>query len=183
MALSAREDAEAARRAGAAALCVKPVFRSDLRRVLMDAQGQQAQEEPSVLPGQTAGFRGKRLLLVEDNELNREIAVELLGGFGFAVDTAENGAQAVERIVNARPGEFDLVLMDIQMPVMDGYKATRAIRALKNQELSSIPILAMTANAFEEDRKAAIDNGMDGFLSKPIQIEEVVHALKQIFER
>ena len=173
-----------ARAAGATVCCVKPLFPTDLKKALLTKPGA-ARTTQGALPAvqESACFEGKRLLLVEDNELNREIALEILGEYGFILDTAENGAIAVEMISSSAPGTYDLILMDIQMPVMDGYKATRAIRALKNQELSSIPILAMTANAFEEDRKAAIDNGMDGFLSKPIQIEEVVHALKQILER
>ena len=125
-------------------------------------------------------FEGRRLLLVEDNELNREIAMEILGEYGFILDAAENGAVAVEKVANSAPGTYDLILMDIQMPVMDGYEATRRIRALENRELAEIPILAMTANAFDEDRRAAEENDMDGFLAKPIQMEKVIHLLKQV---
>lgn len=126
-------------------------------------------------------FQGKRLLLAEDNELNREIVLELLGGYGFVIDTAENGAAAVEKVAACRPGHYSLVLMDIQMPVMDGCEATRAIRALEDPALAGIPILAMTANAFDEDRKAAMACGMNGFLTKPIHMEELLRALESIF--
>ena len=121
------------------------------------------------------------MLLAEDNELNREIAVEILSEYGFVMDTAENGAAAVEKISASQPGDYDLVLMDIQMPVMDGYQATRLIRALNHPALSAIPILAMTANAFDEDRKAAAACGMNGFLSKPIHIEELIRTLDSVF--
>lgn len=116
-------------------------------------------------------FQGRHILLVEDNELNREIAQEILCSYGFRIDVAENGAEAVERIASSTPGDYDLVLMDIQMPVMDGYEATRHIRVLDNPELAAIPIIAMTANAFDEDRRAAKECGMDGFISKPIDID------------
>ena len=169
--------------AGVAACCAQPVFMSDLCSALLAAAGQaQKKEHPECpLHEKLTGFQGRRLLLVEDNELNREIAVELLGSFGFDVDTAENGAQAVERIVSARPGDFDLVLMDIQMPVMDGYEATRRIRALDDPVLAGIPILAMTANAFDEDRREALTCGMNGFLSKPVNVEEIARALQGMF--
>ena len=110
--------------------------------------------------------------------MNSEIAVEILNEYGFVVDTAENGAEAVEKVKNARPGDYDLVLMDVQMPVMDGYEATRQIRALEDPALAGITILAMTANAFDEDRKKALECGMDSFLSKPIVIEELICALQ-----
>ena len=117
-------------------------------------------------------------LLVEDNELNREIAVELLKQYGFRIDTAENGAEAVEKVRHAAPGDYDLVLMDVQMPVMNGYEATKQIRALDDPALAGITILAMTANAFDEDRKKALKCGMDGFLSKPIVLEELIGTLQ-----
>lgn len=113
--------------------------------------------------------------------MNKEIALEILDGYGFQVDTADNGAVAVEKVVASRPGDYDLVLMDIQMPVMDGYEATRCIRALENPALAGIPILAMTANAFDEDKKASLECGMNGFLSKPIQIEELIQMLQSVF--
>lgn len=116
----------------------------------------------------------------EDNELNREIALELLKGYGFRIDTVKNGAEAVEKVATSMPGDYDVVLMDIQMPVMNGYEATRRIRSLENTELSEIPILAMTANAFDEDRRNAEECGMDGFLSKPIIMDEVIKALQQV---
>ena len=112
------------------------------------------------------------------NELNREIAMEILNEYGFLVDTAENGAVAVEKMKNSSPGDYDLVLMDVQMPVMNGYEATKQIRALDNPTLAGITILAMTANAFDEDRKKALECGMDGFLSKPIVIEELITTLQ-----
>ena len=172
-----------ARAAGVTAFCEKPMFMSDLRDSLLSALGQQEPRSDSVLPVvlNEEDFKGKHLLLVEDNELNKEIALEILGGYGFQVDTADNGAVAVEKVVASRPGDYDLVLMDIQMPVMDGYEATRCIRALENPALAGIPILAMTANAFDEDKKASLECGMNGFLSKPIQIEELIQMLQSVF--
>ena len=168
-----------ARAAGVTAFCAKPMFMSDIRETLMTAIGQsQAEPEDSVLPAAGTDFRGKCILIVEDNELNSEIALEILNEYGFLVDTAENGAEAVEKVKNSKPGNYDLVLMDVQMPVMNGYEATRQIRALDDPDLAGITILAMTANAFDEDRKEALECGMDGFLSKPIVIEELIDALR-----
>ena len=143
---------------------------------------QKAEKKEAALPvtDETDNFKGKHLLLVEDNELNREIAFEILNEYGFIVDTAENGQEAVNIVSASRPGEYDLILMDIQMPVMDGMKATKHIRSLKDPKLSAIPIIAMTANAFDEDKKAAYDCGMNGFISKPIVIEEIVRELGKI---
>ena len=167
-----------AKAAGVTAFCAKPLFMSDIRETLMTAIGQsQSEPEDSVLPAAGSDFRGRCILLVEDNELNREIAVEILNEYGFLVDTAKNGAEAVEKVKNSEPGNYDLVLMDVQMPVMNGYEATKQIRALDNPALAGITILAMTANAFDEDRKKALECGMDGFLSKPIVIEELISTL------
>ena len=138
----------------------------------------QAGTEDTILPAAGADFKGRCILLVEDNELNREIAVELLNEYGFQVDTAENGAEAVETVKNSAPGEYDLVLMDVQMPVMNGYEATERIRALDDPALAGITILAMTANAFDEDKKKALSCGMNGFLSKPIVIDELIATLQ-----
>ena len=170
-----------AKAAGVTAFCSKPMFMSDLRDTLMTAIGQkQAQEDPGALPENPTDFTGKHILLAEDNELNREIAVEILNAYGFEVDTAENGAVAVEKVSNAAPGQYDLVLMDVQMPIMDGYTATRRIRELQNPALAGIPILAMTANAFDEDRRNALESGMNGFLSKPIVISDLVQEMHKI---
>ena len=169
-----------ARAAGVTAFCAKPLFMSDIRETLMTAIGQsQSEPEDSVLPAAGSDFRGRCILLVEDNELNREIAVELLNEYGFLIDSAENGAEAVEKVKNSEPGNYDLVLMDVQMPVMNGYEATKQIRALDDPALAGITILAMTANAFDEDRKKALKCGMDGFLSKPIVIEELISTLQK----
>ena len=168
-----------ARAAGVNAFCAKPLFMSDIRETLMTAIGQkQTGAENCILPETGSDFRGRCILLVEDNELNREIAEEILKQYGFLVDIAENGAVAVEKVKNSAPGTYDLVLMDIQMPVMNGYEATEQIRALEDPALAKIRILAMTANAFDEDRKQALKCGMDGFLSKPIVMEELICTLQ-----
>ena len=170
-----------AKAAGVTAFCSKPMFMSDLRETLMSALGQKLTDaSQELLPEKNADFKGKHILLVEDNALNREIAQEILREYGFLVDTAENGAVAVEKVSTAAPGSYDLVLMDVQMPIMDGYTATRKIRALDDPARAKLPILAMTANAFDEDRRNALESGMNGFLSKPIVIDDLVQELHKI---
>jgi PAS domain S-box-containing protein len=130
------------------------------------------QEEPS--------FEGKRILLVEDNKLNQEIAVEILKEAGFILDVADDGIFAVEKVKNSVPGQYDLILMDIQMPNLDGYGATKQIRALENPKLAKIPIVAMTANAFEEDRQKVIEVGMNEHIGKPIDVNKLKKVLAKI---
>ncbi len=168
---------EEARKAGVTAFCSKPIFLSELREVLESPFAVKNQEE---VPQETISFERKKILLVEDNELNQEIAVEILKEAGFSVDVADDGVVAVERMKTAEPGQYDLILMDIQMPVMDGYEATRQIRALENPDIACIPILAMTANAFQEDKKAAIEAGMDGHIAKPIDVSKLFGILGEI---
>lgn len=170
-----------ARAAGVNAFCSKPMFMSDLQATLSKAIGQQVKipEEAEAL-AETADFTGKRVLLVEDNELNREIANEILSQAGFKVETAEDGSIAVEMVEKSEPGYYDLILMDIQMPIMNGYEATRAIRSLGNKELASVVIIAMTANAFEEDKKAALDAGMNDHIAKPIDVEVLFEVLGKV---
>ncbi len=122
-------------------------------------------------------FEGKRVLLAEDNQLNREIAEVILSERGFEVECVENGEKAVEMVSDSEPYYYDLVLMDIQMPCMDGYQAARKIRNLENPAHAKIPIVAMTANAFEEDRKRAFESGMDGHIAKPIDLKQLNHVL------
>ena len=170
-----------AKAAGVTAFCAKPMFMSDLRETLMSALGQkQTDAAQGLLPDKNADFKGKHILLVEDNELNCEIEQEILREYGFLVDSAENGAVAVEKVSTAAPDSYDLVLMDVQMPIMDGYTATRQIRALDDPARAKLPILAMTANAFDEDRRNALESGMNGFLSKPIVIGDLVQELHKI---
>lgn len=128
-------------------------------------------------------LKGKRILLVEDNEINREIAQELLDDEGYIVETANDGSVAVEMVKNAKPKYYDLVLMDIQMPVMDGHRATKAIRSLENRELACIPIIALSANAFAEDYKRSIEAGMDAHIPKPIRVEELQETIRSVLER
>ncbi|MBR3349919.1 MAG: response regulator, partial [Solobacterium sp.] len=125
-------------------------------------------------------FTGKRILLVEDNAINMEIASMLLSQAGFIVEWAENGKTALDMVSSSQPGYYDVILMDIQMPVMDGYEATRAIRALDNPELAGIPILAMTANAFKEDEQAAERAGMQGHIAKPIDIQKMMATIRKV---
>ena len=170
-----------ARAAGVTAFCEKPLFLSELRRVLAEP----FRAEPASEPAQptAADLKGKKLLLVEDNELNREIALEILKEAGFVVDTAEDGAVAVRKIKQAAPGQYDLILMDIQMPNLDGYEATRQIRALPDAEKANIPIFAMTANAFEEDRQNALEAGMNGHIAKPLDVPHLLRVLADALKK
>ncbi len=127
-------------------------------------------------------FEGKRLLLVEDNDLNREIARMILSEEGLIVEEAADGGEAVEKVSSSEPGYYSLVLMDIQMPVMDGYEATRRIRQLSNSALADIPIVAMTANAFAEERTKALSCGMDGHIAKPIEVPVLLKTIKEILK-
>ncbi len=127
-------------------------------------------------------FEGVRVLLVEDNELNREIAVELLEGEGFVVEQAFDGADAIRKLENSEEGYYRVVLMDIQMPVLNGYEATRQIRAMGRRDLATIPIIAMTANAFEEDRELAMKSGMNDHLAKPVRVDELLNKLGRILQ-
>ncbi len=127
-------------------------------------------------------FEGKRILLAEDNELNQQIATAILEGAGFAVEIAQDGTQAVDMMKEHNAGYYDAVLMDIQMPYMDGYEASRRIRALEDSEKSSVPIAAVTANAFEEDRKNAIEAGMNGHLAKPYDVPKMLDTLADLLK-
>lgn len=123
----------------------------------------------------------KKVLLVEDNELNREIATALLEEIGISVDSVEDGTDAVERMNEVEDDRYDLIFMDIQMPKMDGYMTTREIRTLKNNRKANIPIVAMTANAFEEDKKMAFKVGMNAHIAKPIDIKTILAVFDQVF--
>ena len=173
--LSAIEDE--ARDAGVTAFCNKPIFLSELRQVMAEAVGkvEGKQETEDIFPV-VKELEGTKLLVVEDNELNLEIAQELLEESGFIVESASDGTEAVERVRNAKPGDFSLILMDIQMPIMNGYDATRAIRAM-DSEMANIPIVAMTANAFEEDRKKALDSGMNAHIAKPVDVDKLLSVI------
>ncbi|MBD5145274.1 MAG: response regulator [Ruminococcus sp.] len=170
-----------AREAGVTAFCSKPLFMSELRSVLAAPYMEQESEDETTASEETR-FDGMRLLLVEDNELNQEIAQTILETEGFAIDTADDGSIAVERMKEMPAGTYDLILMDVQMPIMNGYQATRAIRALDDPVKAATPIVAMTANAFDEDRKEAMDSGMNGYVAKPIDIEKLMKTLEDILK-
>ncbi len=169
-----------ARQAGVTGFVSKPLFASDLHRALEKSLGKAPETAPAPEPEHS--FAGKRILLAEDNELNRDIAEEILSEAGFAVESAENGKIACEKVESSQPGYYDLVLMDVQMPIMNGYEATRYIRALSDETLANIPIIAMTANAFEEDKANAFAAGMNGHLAKPIDIDKMFAALEEILK-
>ena len=168
---------EEAKEAGVTAFVNKPIFLSELRDTLVSALNKAETVIPQEETDPVEHLRGKRLLLVEDNELNREIAQELLEESGFVVDTAVDGAVAVTMMKNSSAGYYSLVLMDVQMPVMNGYEASKQIRALDNPGLASVPIVAMTANAFDEDRKLAIESGMNDHIAKPINIGRLLEVI------
>ena len=167
---------EDAREAGISAFCAKPLFMSDLKTVLLVANRliEKDEEEATWLQ---ADFDGKRILLVEDNELNREIAEEILEETGFIVDTAPDGSDAVEMMKKVEEGYYDAILMDVQMPIMDGYEATRTIRAMPRADVRHLPIIAMTANAMDEDKEAALKNGMTAHIAKPIDVDIFISVL------
>ena len=138
-------------------------------------------EEPLQQTERENRYSGKKVLIVEDNELNREIATALLEEIGISVDSVEDGTDAVERMNEVDDDRYDLIFMDIKMPKMDGYMATREIRTLKNNKKANIPIIAMTANAFEEDKKKAFQAGMNAHIAKPIDIKIILDAFDQVF--
>ena len=170
---------EEAMEAGVTAFCGKPLFLSELRDCLLSIVG--TEETPEVQdPSSVQPLDLGRILLAEDNELNQEIAQAILEEAGFTVEIAENGQIALDLLTRAEPDYYQLILMDVQMPVMNGYEATRAIRSMENPALSSIPILAMTANAFEEDKQTALKCGMNGHISKPIDIAKLLETLENV---
>ena len=169
---------EEALEAGVNAFCNKPVFRSELHQTLLNAVGRKLQDEKQ--EDDISDLAGKKILLVDDIDVNREIATAMLEMSGFEVETAENGKDAVNILQEKGAGYFDVVLMDVQMPVMDGYEATAVIRQLENKKLANIPILAMTANAFDEDIKNAFAAGMNGHIAKPIDALKLIEELKKV---
>ena len=168
-----------AREAGVTAFCSKPLFLSELRDVLVKPL--QAREGKKTSEA-AVDFTGKRLLLAEDNEMNQMIAQAILTEVGFALDIACNGQAALRMMEDAPAGTYDVILMDIQMPVMDGYEAARLIRALADTEKAQIPIIAVTANAFEEDRQLAMEAGMNGHLAKPYDIDAIMKTLSELLK-
>ncbi|MBR4581217.1 MAG: response regulator [Lachnospiraceae bacterium] len=173
---------EEAKEAGVTAFCSKPLFMSELRTVMaqpfMTSLDKQTEEKDELEC--KPDFSGKRVLLAEDNELNQMLAENLLTNVGLAVEIANDGTEAVEKMKSAAAGHYDIILMDIQMPKMDGYEATRQIRALEDKEKADIPIVAVTANAFEEDRQIAMETGMNGHLAKPYDVPEIMKTLKEL---
>ncbi len=169
-----------AREAGVTAFVSKPIFMSELRSVLTSREEDDKKESETVSPQRD--YSSIHALLVEDNDLNREIATALLESLGMRVDSASDGVEAVDIMYRAAEDEYDLVFMDIQMPKMDGYTATHEIRTLANNRKANIPIIAMTANAFEEDRKKSLEAGMNGHIAKPVSIDEIVKVLDSLFE-
>lgn len=170
-----------AREAGVTAFVAKPIFMSELRAVL--TKPQMSLPNSTSHKEKTFDYHDKRVLLAEDNKLNQEIATALLEETGMTIDCVSDGIEAVETINSNPADKYDLILMDIQMPIMDGYTATREIRTLKDNKKANIPIVAMTANAFDEDRKKALENGMNGHIIKPISLEEIAKVLDQIFQK
>lgn len=169
---------EEAKRAGVTAFVSKPIFMSELRSVLTKQNEEPVNEKPVEVK---YDFKGRRVLLVEDNELNREIATAILTDAGMEVDIACDGMEAVNTIYKADEDEYDVIFMDIQMPKMDGYTATKEIRTLKNNKKANIPIVAMTANAFDEDKQKALEAGMNAHIAKPIDMNVIAKTLEKIF--
>ncbi|MBR2045903.1 MAG: response regulator [Agathobacter sp.] len=150
--------------------------------LLEDSATQKELKEKQEKEKQRVLFKNRKILLVEDNNLNREIARILLTEKGFIVEEAVNGQEAVEKVANGKDDEYALVLMDIQMPIMDGYEAAKEIRNMSNRKLAHIPIIAMTANAFEEEKKEALACGMNGYVVKPIDVNILFNTIEGILK-
>ncbi|MBT9776612.1 response regulator [Clostridium sp. MCC353] len=173
------EHMDAAARAGANGFITKPLFCSRLIYKLKQLVESGGGGKTAVQPIRTRTFEGKRILLAEDNALNQEIVVELLSYMGIAVETAENGKIAVDQMIQSPEGYYDLIFMDMQMPQMDGCSAAKAIRGLDREDVKQIPIIAMTANAFGDDRQKTADAGMNEHLAKPIDMEQMNQVLQK----
>ncbi len=169
---------EEAREAGVTAFCAKPLFMSDLKSALLAANNL-LEKEDEAAAWTLADFSGKRILLVEDIELNREIAEVILTESGFLVESAPDGTDAVSMMEKAEEYYYDAILMDVQMPIMNGYEATRAIRSMHRKDVRNLPIIAMTANALEEDKEAALKNGMNAHIAKPLDMDIFINVLKE----
>ena len=169
---------EEAKEAGVTAFCAKPLFMSDLKSALLAANNMLEKDEEAAA-WTLADFGGKRVLLVEDIELNREIAQVILEEAGFQVECAPDGTDAVAMVREAEENYYDVVLMDVQMPIMNGYEATRTIRTLPRSDVKTLPIIAMTANALEEDKEAALKNGMNAHITKPIDVDAFIELLRR----
>ena len=171
-----------AKEAGVTAFCSKPLFMSELRNVLAQPfmAAEDTRSENKNEPAEMPDFTGKRVLLAEDNEMNQMIAEAILTESGFIVEIACDGIEAVEKMKTAPAGYYDIILMDIQMPKMDGYEAAKQIRALDDKKKANTPIVAVTANAFEEDRQTALEAGMNGHLAKPYDIPAIIETLTEL---
>ncbi|MDE6600696.1 MAG: response regulator [Lachnospiraceae bacterium] len=168
---------EEAKAAGVTAFCAKPLFMSDLKSALLAANNMDIKDEAAGVAWQQVDFTGKRVLLVEDIEMNREIAEVILTESGFEVESAPDGTDAVDMVKRSEENYYDVVLMDVQMPIMNGYEATRTIRSLPRKDVRTLPIIAMTANALEEDKAAALKSGMNDHIAKPLDIELFIEVL------
>lgn len=171
---------EKTKSAGVNAFCAKPIFASGLKRAILAALRDRTKSSDTEW---SSKLKGKRILVVEDNDFNREIFFEMLTRVGVLVEEAENGLRAVEILQSKGAGYYDLVLMDVQMPIMDGYSATEKIRQLPDRELAQIPIVALTAKVFAEDKKEALSRGMTEHLGKPIDFEGLIPAICRVLER
>ena len=171
-----------AREAGVTAFLAKPFYRSKICYLLRELEEEKNPVEYKEV-GDSRDFQGKRVLLAEDNLLNREIAHTLIEEMGAEVEDACDGGEAVQKVIGSEEGYYNLILMDVQMPVMNGYEATRAIRNLERQDAKRIPIVAMTANAFEDDRQEALRAGMNDHFSKPIDVKALEKLLDQYLLR
>ncbi len=170
---------EDARRAGIDEFITKPMFKSRLAYFFRRLAGLDSGEPGEKQEKEQYSFAGRRILLVEDNDLNREIAVEILGDMDVFVETAENGKESLEVYQSHPSGYYDLIFMDIQMPVMNGHEAARAIRRSGREDAQEIPIIAMTANAFAEDVMKSRQAGMNEHISKPLDLEELLQCMER----